>query len=254
MKKNIYILGGNGLIGKELVKLYLKENVKIIVLDIELKNISKKNDKIKFIRFNCTKNITSQRKLKEIFYANGKPDVFINCSYPTTKFWSKSTVNNFNYNLFKGNIEVHMNSYVWIAKIVAKEMKRYNNGSIILLGSIYGPLAQDSSIYEDTGINDNYTYPVIKSGIIGATKQLASFYGKYNIRVNCICPGGIKGHVKGSKKKQNFKFKKKYLAKTILNRFCKADEVAKACKFFSSEMASYVTGQTIFIDGGYNII
>ena len=73
---------------------------------------------------------------------------------------------------------------------------------------------------------------------------MASFYGKHNIRVNCICPGGIKGHVKGTKKKQNLKISKKYLAKTLLNRLCKADEAAKACKS-SSDMASYVTGQTI---------
>lgn len=254
MKKNIYILGGNGLIGKELVKLYIKENVKIIILDIIAEDFLKKNNKIKFIKFNCTKNKTSQKKLKEIFYINGKPDVFINCTYPITKFWSKSSVNNFDYSLFKNNIEAHMNSYVWIAKIVAKEMKKYKYGSIILLGSIYGPLAQDPSLYDDTGIDDNYTYPVIKAGILGATKQLASFYGKYNIRINCICPGGIKGHVKGTKKKQNLKFQKKYLAKTPLNRFCKADEAAKACKFFSSDMASYVTGQTIFVDGGYSIL
>ena len=254
MKKNIYILGGNGLIGKELVKLYANEDVKIIVLDIVNKNFSKKNKKIKFLRFDCTKNKITQKKLNEIFYNNGKPDIFINCTYPATKFWSKSSINNFDYTLFKKNIEAHMNSYVWIAKIVANEMKKYNNGSITLLGSIYGPLAQDPSIYEDTGIDDNYTYPVIKAGILGATKQLASFYGKYNIRVNCICPGGIKGHVKGTKKKQTIKFQKKYLAKTLLNRFCKADEAAKACKFFSSDMASYVTGQTIFIDGGYNIL
>lgn len=254
MKKNIYILGGNGLIGKELVKLYIKENVKIIILDITAENFLKKSNKIKFIKFNCTKNKTSQKKLKEIFYINGKPDAFINCTYPISKFWSKSSVNNFDYSLFKNNIEAHMNSYVWIAKIVAKEMKKYKYGSITLLGSIYGPLAQDPSLYEDTGIDDNYTYPVIKAGILGATKQLASFYGKYNIRINCICPGGIKGHVKGTKKKQNLKFKKKYLAKTLLNRFCKADEAAKVCKFFSSDMASYVTGQTIFVDGGYSIL
>ena len=251
--KNIYILGGSGLIGKELVNLYSSDKQNVIVLDIKKnKNLNKKI--IKYEKFNSTSLVKSKKKLTEIFKKNGKPDIFINCSYPTTKNWIKSNLDSWDYKLFKNNIELHMNNYVWIAKIVANEMKKYNSGSIILLGSIYGPVAQDSNVYKDTGLRENFTYPVIKSGIIGSTKQLASFYGKFNIRINCICPGGIEGHVKGSKKKQNKKFIKQYLNKIILNRFCKPLEAAKVCKFFASDMASYVTGQTIFVDGGYSIL
>ncbi len=254
MKKNIYILGGKGLIGSELVKLYNTKKDKIIVLDINLKKFSSQKKGVTYIKFNCSQNYLSQKNLKEIFKIYGKPDIFINCSYPVSKFWSKSIISNTNYKLFKENIELHLNSYVWIAKLVAKEMKKYKQGSILLLGSIYGPLAQDPELYRGTGIRENFTYPVIKSGVIGATKQLASFYGKYNIRVNCICSGGIMGHVKGTKNKQSPKFLKKYLSKIMLNHFSKADEIAKACKFFASDMASYVTGQTIFVDGGYSAL
>lgn len=252
MKKNVYILGGNGLIGKELVKLYIRENIKIIILDIKKNNLWKMKKNVVFRKFDCTNLKVIKNSLNEIFKKNGKPDIFINCTYPTTKSWSKSTIENLNYQLYQKNIELHMNSYVWSAKIVAKEMKKYNSGSIILLGSIYGPYAQDPLLYNNTGIDENFTYPIIKSGIIGATKQLASFYGKNNVRINCICPGGIQGHIKGSKKKQNQKFVKKYLSKIMLNRLCKALEAAKVCKFFASDYASYVTGQTIFVDGGFN--
>ena len=251
MIKNVYLLGGNGLIGKELIKLYNNKYSNVIVLDIKTEKPIKKK-KVKYVKFDCTSLLDMESVLKKIFKKNGKPDIFINCSYPVSKSWSKSYIDNIDYNLYKENVELHLNSYVWIAKIVAKVMKKYNNGSILLLGSIYGPIAQDPALYNNTGIKENFTYPIIKSGVIGATRQLASFYGKYNIRVNCICPGGIMGHVKGTKNKQSLKFLKKYLDKIMLNRFCMADEVAKACKFFASDMASYVTGQTIFVDGGYN--
>jgi len=251
MIKNVYLLGGNGLIGKELIKLYNNKNSNVIVLDIKTEKPIKKK-KVKYVKFDCTFLLGMESVLKKIFKKNGKPDIFINCSYPVSKSWSKSDIDNIDYNLYKENVELHLNSYVWIAKIVAKVMKKYKNGSILLLGSIYGPIAQDPMLYINTGIKENFTYPIIKSGVIGATRQLASFYGKHNIRVNCICPGGIMGHVKGTKNKQSLKFLKKYLDKIMLNRFCKADEVAKACKFFASDMASYVTGQTIFVDGGYN--
>ena len=70
------------------------------------------------------------------------------------------------YEILKENFEIHLNNYVWTAKIIANEMKRYKSGSIILLGSIYGYVAQDPLIYEDTGIRENYNYSIIKSGII----------------------------------------------------------------------------------------
>lgn len=251
--KNIYILGGNGLIGREITKLYSKDNVNIFVLDIKkINNFKKKN--IKFIKYDCSDVKNSQNKLKVIFKTNGKPDIFINSSYPSTKNWAKSTVDNFNYKLLKDNFEIHLNNYVWTAKIVANEMKKYKSGSIILLGSIYGMVAQDPYIYENTDLKENYSYPIIKSGIMASTKQLASFFGKFNIRVNCISPGGVQGHIKGSKKKQSTKFKKKYLNKILLNRLCKPVEAAKVCKFFASDMASYVTGQTIVVDGGYTTL
>jgi len=251
--KNIYILGGNGLIGKEIVKLYSIDNVNIFVLDkIGIKKFKRKN--IKFIKYDCSDVKNAQRKLKSLFKLNGKPDIFINSSYPSTKNWAKSTINNFDYKLLKDNFEIHMNNYVWTAKIVANEMKRYRSGSIILLGSIYGVVAQDPNIYENTGLKENYGYPIIKSGIMASTKQLASFYGKFNVRINCVCPGGVQGHVKGSKKKQSTKFKKKYLNKILLNRLCKPIEAANVCKFFASDMASYVTGQTILVDGGYTTL
>ena len=56
-------------------------------------------------------------------------------------------------------------------------------GSIIQLGSIYGVLGQDPNTYEKTNMKENMTYSVIKGGIINLTKQMASYYGKYNIRI-----------------------------------------------------------------------
>ena len=64
-------------------------------------------------------------------------------------------------------------------------------GSIIFLGSIYGVVGQDLNIYMGTGIRENLSYSIIKGGLVNFTKQMASYYGKHNIRVNCICPGGI---------------------------------------------------------------
>ena len=137
---------------------------------------------------------------------NKCPNVFINASYPISKDWKKNTFKEISYNSYKENIEIHLNSYVWIAKCIADKMMKNNiHGSIIQLSSMYGLVAQDNNLYEKTNLSENMTYGIIKSSIIHFTKQMASYYGKYNIRVNNLVIGGIKGHIKGStKNKINF--------------------------------------------------
>ena len=65
------------------------------------------------------------------------------------------------------------------------------NGSIIQFASIYGKLGQDQSIYSNTSMKENVAYSFLKGGIVNLSRQMAAYYGKYNIRVNCISPGGI---------------------------------------------------------------
>ena len=79
--------------------------------------------------------------------------------------------------------------------------KQKIEGKIILLSSIYGEVAQDSKLYNKTNLSPNMTYSVIKGGIINLTRQIASHYGKFNIRCNTICPGGLRDHVIEAKSK-----------------------------------------------------
>ena len=83
-------------------------------------------------------------------------------------------------------------------------------GNIILLSSIYGVVAQDSEVYKNTKIKVNSIYSAVKGALINHTKQLASYYGQFSIRVNIISPGGIKGKIAGKRNKHSSKFIKNY--------------------------------------------
>ena len=133
-------------------------------------------------------------------------------------------------------------------------VKNKIKGSIIQLSSIYGLVAQDINLYKDTNISENMTYGIIKSSTIHFTKQLASYYGRHNIRVNNLIIGGIKGHIKGSKKKQDKNFIRKFNFKVSLNRLGKPEEIPSSVIFLASSASSYITGSSIIIDGGYSII
>ena len=150
------------------------------------------------------------------------------------------------------NIDIHLNSYAWLGREAAiAMMERGEGGSIIHLGSIYGVVGQDLMVYEGTDLSENMSYAVIKGGIVNLTRQMASKFGRYNVRVNTLCPGGLEGHVAGSQEGQQSKFVANYKQKCPLRRLGEAEEVASAALFLSSDAASYITGTTMMIDGGW---
>ena len=224
-KLNIFIVGGSGLLGSEIVKSLVDLNAIVTVFDLEEKKDIKKNN-FKFIKLDCSNTDDIENTFKEISYKS-----------------------------YKKNIEIHLNSYIWLAKIIADQMKKNKiHGSIIQLSSIYGLVAQDDNLYKNTNISENMTYGIIKSSVIHFTKQLASHYGKNNIRVNNIIVGGVSGHIKGSKLKQDLNFLKKFKNKVPLGRMADPAEIVPGVVFLASSASSYITGSSIVIDGGYTIL
>jgi NAD(P)-dependent dehydrogenase (short-subunit alcohol dehydrogenase family) len=250
----VYIVGGSGLIGSQVVKALEQFGAIITVFDLDIKNKGN-SPTTKYVKFNCADEKNIKNFFTNYLKKNKCPDVFINASYPASKDWKKNTFKEINFNSYKKNIEIHLNSYVWLAKSVADQMIKNNiHGSIIQFSSMYGLLAQDCNLYKNTNLNENMTYGIIKSSIIHFTKQMASYYGKYNIRVNNLVIGGIKGHIKGSKKKQDKFFLRKFNLKVPLKRMGIPQEIPSSVIFLASPASSYITGSNIVIDGGYSII
>ena len=262
-RKKIFILGGLGLIGEETSKALHQLGGKIYVLDKNFpkkyknKRYFKKNG-INFINFDCSNLSTLEKNFKIILSQYGCPDVFINCSYPRSDDWAQNSFKEVKLISLRKNIESNLISQSWLAKIVAEKMVKYksknSDKSIIFVGSIYGLLGQDLSLYKNTKIRENMTYSIIKGGITNLTRQMASFYGKYNIRVNTLAPGAISGPVAGLAAKQSKIFVNNYLKKNPIKKLGKSSDVAGAAIFLSSEISSYITGSTIVIDGGWTII
>lgn len=246
MKKNIYIVGGSGLIGFNLVKLLDSKKNNIIVIDKINKFSENKN--IRFVNIDIENIVLFEKKILKIF-KKYKPCSMVNCSYPKTSDWSKNDHERVKYKSYQRNISLHLNSYVWITKIFLDEMvkTKTKDCSIVLLSSIYGFLGQNINLYKGQKIRENLTYSVIKGGIINAVRSFSSFYGKYQIRVNSVSPGGIID-------KQDKKFIKKYSNLVPLKRMAYSSEICEVINFLISKKSSYITGQNIVVDGGFSII
>jgi NAD(P)-dependent dehydrogenase (short-subunit alcohol dehydrogenase family) len=133
--------------------------------------------------------------------------------------------------------------------LMTKNFMKAKKGSslpirVVNLGSIYGEVAPDLSIYGDTPRMSSEIYGMTKAAIINFTKYLASFYKDSNARFNCVSPGGIEFN-------QGPEFKKKYSAKVPLGRMADVKEISEVICFLLSKKSSYINGENISIDGGF---
>ena len=103
-------------------------------------------------------------------------------------------------------------------------------------------------------MKENMPYSIIKGGLVNLTRQMASYYGEFGVRVNNICSGGLKGHVAGKSNLQKKQFINNYEKKVPLKRLGDPEEVANVITFIASDVASYITGSNIVVDGGWTII
>ncbi len=253
-KKKAFVLGGSGLIGKEITKGLQQLGATITVLD--LKTIPLERN-INYEKFDLTsKNF--EKNFLHIIKKNGCPEIFINAAYPKNSLWKKkSTLDKINLKHFDQNIRNWSNSHIWLSKLMAVCMKKNRiHGKIINIGSIYGVVSQNPELYKNIkNMNsNNIIYNFVKGGLQSFTKQLAVIFGKYNIRINTINSGGVL-KIKNSKIiSPSKKFIKRYSKNTPLKRMATAQEIASVALFLSSDASSYITGTNIMVDGGWTSV
>lgn len=251
--KIAFVTGGVGLIGTEVTKALADAGAKVIILDINQekaqklqKQLKREGKDVEFEEFDTTNLEQVDKKIEVLRKKYKRINVWVNTAYPRTKDWGDS-LEKLSLNSWRENIDMHLNSYSWISKKVCLIMKKQRGGSLINFGSIYGVVGNDFTIYEGTPMNPPMAYNAIKGGIINLSRYLASYFGKYNIRVNTICPGGIFDN-------QNKIFVKNYSKRALLKRMGTPEDIAGAVLFLASDASSYITGTTFMVDGGWTAI
>lgn len=240
--KVIIVTGGCGLIGRAIVNDIQKKGGIVINADISV------DTDIKNGLFHL--DISDDKSIKDLVQmtisAHGRIDGLVNSAYPRTKDWG-AFFEDIKPESWRKNVDMQLNSCFILCQAVLAEMTKMKKGSIVNVASIYGVVGNDFTLYEEYEGTSPAAYCAIKGAIINFTRYLASYYGKLNIRVNCVSPGGI---LDG----QHPSFIERYCAKVPMRRMGNPDDIAPAISFMLSDETKYVTGQNLIVDGGWTVI
>ena len=234
--KNILITGATGGIGNELVKKFISLGGNVLGTGTKtekLDELKKKYSNIKVKKFDMIEHERVEEFIDNAHLELGGLDVLINNAGVNVDNLSVRMKDN----EWKKVIDVNLTSTFLLSKYAIKKMLKNKFGRIVNITSIVG----------HTGNLGQANYAASKSGLIGMSKSLAIEYAKKNITINCVSPGFITSNMTTSIAEKV----KLYLTSRIpMGRLGSGEDVANCVAFLSSNEASYITGETIHVNGG----
>src|SRR3989344_5377290 len=241
---SVLITGGNGQLGSALTEHFLRHGAHVRISDLQPSVSEKLAARLRKRELadwtDHTVDVTDEASVRKAMDEIGSLDVLVNNAGTSvfTPFESRTPEE------IDFVMDVNIKGTILCAKAGAEKMRK--GGIIINIGSIYGVVPADKKIYGNSGRNNSEVYGATKAGVIHMTKYLAAYLGDKNIRVNAVSPGGIFDN-------QKQVFVDNYTRKTPLGRMASEDYIAQAVLFLSSEVARYITGEDITVDGGFSL-
>ena len=254
------ITGASGLLGYEHAKALLEVNANVIITDIKMKTLEKNLKKLK--KSYPLKNIIKQRldvtKESSVLRCKkylDKKGIFVsilvnNAAFnPSNDKLKSKLFENYNLKSWRKEIDVGLTGAFICSKVFGNGMAKKNKGVILNISSDLSVISPDHRLYNKGSKINNakpVTYSVAKTGLIGLTRYLATYWSNKNIRCNAISPGGVYND-------HNKNFVSKIKKLIPMGRMAKKDEYRSAVQFLCSDASSYLTGQNLVIDGGRSI-
>jgi 2-hydroxycyclohexanecarboxyl-CoA dehydrogenase len=256
--KNVIVTGGGSNIGRAITLAFAREGANVVIADLDDKQAAKVADKAKklgagkaiAVKTDVTDMAAVEAMVKKAKDTLGSVDILVNNVGWDIQQLFVETGPDFWDKIFKINYRSVLNC----TKAVLAPMMEQGKGTIVSIGSDAGRVGEfKEAVYGGT-----------KGAVIAFTKAVAKEVGKYNIRLNVVCPGltlpgSEEEYGEGSPWKMTAAFftdelKEKIKKNYPLRRLGTSQDIANAVLFMASEASSFITGQTLSVSGGYSMM
>jgi NAD(P)-dependent dehydrogenase (short-subunit alcohol dehydrogenase family) len=262
-EKVIVITGAAGLLGEKHAEVVAAYGGTPVLLDLSQTAVDvlaeKLNKKYKTNAIGFSIDITNESQVRitsnEVYKKFGKVDGLVNNAANNPKVEATSEKNfsrleNFPLDMWEQDIAVGLTgSYLCTKYFGFQISQNKNGGSIVNISSDLGVMAPDQRLYEEEGVERDQqnvkpvTYSVVKSGMIGLTRYIATYWADKNVRCNAMCPGGVENG-------QPKSFLNKVHSRIPMNRLAQPNEYQGTLLWMLSDASSYLNGAIISVDGG----
>ena len=234
--KKVIITGATGGIGNSLVKKFSESGASILATGTKEEKLNNLKDKFNNIHIEKF-DLNDHKKIDTFIESssnklNGLDILINNAGITLDSLTIRLTEEN-----WKKVLDINLTSTFLMCKSAIKKMIKSKSGKIVNITSIVG----------HTGNLGQANYAASKAGIVAFSKSLAIEYAKKNININCVSPGFIKTEMT---EKINEEFKKTLISKIPSGDLGTGEDVSNCVAFLASEMANYINGETIHVNGG----
>jgi NAD(P)-dependent dehydrogenase (short-subunit alcohol dehydrogenase family) len=254
------ITGGTGLLGQQHAEAIAGAGGIPVLADIRTITASDPAFRERFGKYACAieVDITDPGSVKtllgKVLSEYGRVDILVNNAANNPKMEDNSGVEfsrleNFSLEQWEADLAVGLKGAFLCSQVIGTEMARLRQGVIVNVASDLAVIAPDQRLYRKAGLPEDQqpvkpvTYSVVKTGLVGLTRYLATYWADRGIRVNAISPGGVYNN-------QADDFVERLTTLIPLRRMAHVNEYQAAILFLCSDASSYMTGTNLVIDGG----
>ena len=235
-KKVAIVTGAAKGLGAAMAQLFASEGAKVVAAD--MMELTYSQDNVEFYQLNVTDGDACKALTDYVVEKYGKIDVLVNNAGITRDALTTKMTDE----MWDLVIDVDLKGVFNLTRYVGPVMEANGGGSIISISSVVGEFGNIGQI----------NYSAAKAGVIGMTKTWAKEFARKGVpvRVNCIAPGYTMTDILKTVPQELLD---KFAAMTMLGRLGQPEEIAKAALFLASDDASYITGQTLSVNGGMRL-
>ena len=249
--KCIWVTGGAGYLGSAITAELDTQCAKVICIDLpgRAEAIVREQRLARTVSLSLDVNDAASLPagIAAAVAAHGLPDGVVHLAMASS---SGKRLENLTPGEFQQTFDLALTSTFVLCRDLAERMKARGSGSIVLFSSMYGVVAPDPRIYPDPLTPNPIDYGASKAAILQLSRYLAVHYGPAGIRFNCVTPGPFPNP---GVQKNHPEFIKDLNKKTALNRIGRNTEIVGPTLFLLTDSASFVTGHSLVVDGGWTI-